>query len=309
MSPTTHHRLAHVIVNAAARVVPPHQRDGWRKEWHGELASLHRLPIAMRRPMRRALGAFADAFWLRQRSVADFVWIDDVRIGLRQLLQHSGFAVSAIGILSLGLAATITMFSVTDQVLLRPLPYPDADRVMGIGRGSAGDRQSASHRDVAFLREQVRTCAPIAAITGGPGLNVLINGRSSYQDDRLVSHQYFEVIGVQPQWGRGFTAEEDAPKPAPVVVLNERFVRRMNLEPAALVGSDIQTNPPATNEAVQSSGRTFTRTIDELPPLEVLSEIAAKVDGVHMEQTLMEEGLRKFADPQKALLALIESKR
>lgn len=77
----------------------------------------------------------------------------------------------------------------------------------------------------------------------------------------------------------------------------------------ALVGSDIQTNPPATNEAVQSSGRTFTRTIDELPPPEVLNEIAAKVDGVHMEQTLMEEGLRKFADPQKALLALIESKR
>jgi transaldolase len=77
----------------------------------------------------------------------------------------------------------------------------------------------------------------------------------------------------------------------------------------ALVGSDIQTNPPATNDAVQSSGRTFRRTIDDMPPPEVLNEIAAKVDGVHMEQTLMEEGLRKFADPQKALLALIETKR
>lgn len=77
----------------------------------------------------------------------------------------------------------------------------------------------------------------------------------------------------------------------------------------ALVGSDIQTNPPATNDAVQASGRTFSRSIDDLPPAEVLSEIAAKVDGVHMEQTLMEEGLRKFADPQKALLALLENKR
>lgn len=76
----------------------------------------------------------------------------------------------------------------------------------------------------------------------------------------------------------------------------------------ALVGSDIQTNPPATNEAVQSSGRTFARTIDQMPPAEVLTEIAAKVDGVHMEQTLMEEGLRKFADPQKNLLKLIASK-
>ena len=77
----------------------------------------------------------------------------------------------------------------------------------------------------------------------------------------------------------------------------------------ALVGSHIQTNPPATTDAVQASGRTFARTIDDMPPAEVLAEIAAKVDGVHMEQTLMEEGLRKFADPQKNLLKLIASKR
>jgi transaldolase len=77
----------------------------------------------------------------------------------------------------------------------------------------------------------------------------------------------------------------------------------------ALVGSDIQTNPPATNEAVEASGRNFRRTIDELPPPEVLAEIDAKVDVQHMEQTLMDEGLRKFADPQKALLALIAEKR
>ena len=77
----------------------------------------------------------------------------------------------------------------------------------------------------------------------------------------------------------------------------------------ALVGSDIQTNPPATTDAVQASGRTFARTIDDMPPAEVLAEIAAKVDGVHMEQTLMEEGLRKFADPQKNLHKLIASKR
>jgi transaldolase len=77
----------------------------------------------------------------------------------------------------------------------------------------------------------------------------------------------------------------------------------------ALVGSDIQTNPPATLEAVETSGRTFRRTVDDMPPPEVLAEIAAKVDAKHLEQTLMDEGLRKFADPQKALLALIAAKR
>jgi transaldolase len=78
---------------------------------------------------------------------------------------------------------------------------------------------------------------------------------------------------------------------------------------AALAGSDIQTNPPATNEAIQNSGITFRRTIDEMPPAEVLAEIDAKVDVQKMEDQLMREGELKFADPQKALLKLISEKR
>lgn len=78
---------------------------------------------------------------------------------------------------------------------------------------------------------------------------------------------------------------------------------------AAFAGSDIETNPPATNDAVEASGQAFTRQIDQLPPKAVLDEIDRLVDVQHMEQTLMDEGLRKFADPQKALLALIAKKR
>lgn len=77
----------------------------------------------------------------------------------------------------------------------------------------------------------------------------------------------------------------------------------------AFAGSDIETNPPATNAAVQASGRTFTRKVDQLPPPEVLKEIDAKVDMQELEETLMREGLAKFADPQKALIKLIAQKR
>jgi transaldolase len=77
----------------------------------------------------------------------------------------------------------------------------------------------------------------------------------------------------------------------------------------AFAGSDIQTNPPATNEAVAKSGRTFTRQVDKLPPQAVLDEIAAKVDIANLEAVLMEEGIKKFADPQKALLKVIAEKR
>ncbi len=78
---------------------------------------------------------------------------------------------------------------------------------------------------------------------------------------------------------------------------------------AAFAGSDIETNPPATNEAVEASGLTFQRDIDKLPPREVLDEIDQKVDIEHLEATLMEEGVHKFTEPQKALLSLIAKKR
>ena len=77
----------------------------------------------------------------------------------------------------------------------------------------------------------------------------------------------------------------------------------------AFAGSDIETNPPATNDAVQKSGRTFTRQVDKLPPAEVLADIDKHIDMQHLETTLMDEGLKKFADPQKALLKLIGEKR
>ena len=78
---------------------------------------------------------------------------------------------------------------------------------------------------------------------------------------------------------------------------------------AAFAGSDIETNPPATNDAVEKSGKTFIRQVDKLPAAEVLREIDEKVDMAALERVLMEEGIKKFADPQKALLKLIENKR
>jgi transaldolase len=77
----------------------------------------------------------------------------------------------------------------------------------------------------------------------------------------------------------------------------------------AFAGSDIQTNPPATKEAVAKSGRTFQRNVDQFPPAEVLAEIDRCLDFDQLEKVLMEEGIQKFADPQYALLKLIAAKR
>ena len=78
---------------------------------------------------------------------------------------------------------------------------------------------------------------------------------------------------------------------------------------AAFAGSDIETNPPATNDAVQAGNATFSRQIDVMPSDSVLGEVDSEVDFEQLENVLMEEGIAKFADPQKSLLALIAEKR
>lgn len=77
----------------------------------------------------------------------------------------------------------------------------------------------------------------------------------------------------------------------------------------AFAGDGILTNPPATNDAVDTSGKTYTRRIDQMPAADTAREIDLEIDMANLERVLMEEGVRKFIDPQKALIALIAEKR
>lgn len=78
---------------------------------------------------------------------------------------------------------------------------------------------------------------------------------------------------------------------------------------AAFAGSGIETNPPATNDAVEKLGKVYARQVDRLPPQAVLDEIDAKVDSAKLEAVLLDEGVEKFAVPFQGLLGLIAEKR
>jgi transaldolase len=77
----------------------------------------------------------------------------------------------------------------------------------------------------------------------------------------------------------------------------------------AFAGDGILTNPAATNDAVEASGKTYTRQVDRMPPAEVISEIDQSVDMAALERVLMDEAIPKFADPQKELVAAIAQQR
>ncbi len=77
----------------------------------------------------------------------------------------------------------------------------------------------------------------------------------------------------------------------------------------ALAGGDIQTNPPATNQAVEKSTKTYTRQIDQMPSPSIVSEIDKKVDMVALERQLMAEGIKKFARAAEGAAGLVAQKR
>ena len=148
-----HHiaRARAALVALASRLVPARLRDEWRREWEGELAAA----ADVRRPHGSCgtrSGSFVDAFWIRQRDVADLQAIDDLRHGLRQWTQQAGFVITAVGILALSMAASVTAFSVVSQILLRPLPYHESrSHRHGVG-ASARDAGPPRRRAGQFSR-------------------------------------------------------------------------------------------------------------------------------------------------------------
>jgi putative ABC transport system permease protein len=227
VSPARANSLAAALIRTAAWLVPAGQREDWRREWTAEFAALQSVAPRYRRPVRRALGAFADAFWLRQRSVADFDWIDDLRIGGRQLTQHSGFALVTIGILSLGLAATVTMFGVTNQILLRPLPYSGADRIVTVWETQtpSDDLLEVTPGNLLEWRERANAFEYLAGVDPY-SLDIAGNPRPEVWFSAKVTEGFFETFGVQPIIGRLFSPDEYQKGRDQVLVIGESFWRR-----------------------------------------------------------------------------------
>ena len=226
------------LVRVASRLVPTRLRDDWRLEWEGELAAAWEDPRAP--IVRHAFGSFIDAFWIRQGEVADLRTIDDLRHGLRQWRQQSSFVITAVGILALSMAASVTAFSVVSQILLRPLPYPDPDRIVTVwerqpatpGRLAVAPGNFVDWRARATSFTQLAGAEPYSFDYTGGDRPVVIK-------TMLVTEGFFDIFGIQPVAGRFFRAEEHTKGNKRVVVLSERWWRsQFNADPA-IVGTTI----------------------------------------------------------------------
>ena len=151
--------------------------------------------------------------------------MSDVRLALRALLKNKGFAVIALLTLALAVGGATTIFSVLNAVVLRPLPFPESERLVIIRDASPPRFPEFSVSPGRFLAWQARTTSfEKMAAYRGTGPNLTGSGDPTRLASTRVTSQFFDVLQVAPLAGRTFTDEEDRTG-AKVIVLSEPFWR------------------------------------------------------------------------------------
>ena len=165
------------------------------------------------------------------------------RFAIRTLLKNPAFALIAVFALALGIGANTAIFTVVDRVLLRPLPYNQADRLVNIERRfKTGTSSSMSIPKYASIREAGSLDALALYDFMGPGMNLSGTGQPEQVRGLHVSEAYFRMLGVTPIMGRTFSPEEDRPGgPRVAVLTNGLWKRRFGSDPA-MVGRAIRIN-------------------------------------------------------------------
>ncbi len=223
---------------------------------HIELATQENIERGMSAQAARhaALRKFGNVTQVKEaaREVWSVVWaeqlLQDIRFAFRQLRKSRGFAVLAILTLALGIGANTAVFSVADAVLLKPLRFADPASLAIVWEklpeyGIA--RNTVSPPNLLDWQEQNRTFNGMAAFVDQP-MNLTGAGRPEQLDVEQVSANFFSVLGVEPELGRGFVEGEDQPGKGNVAMLSYALWKSKFAGDPEIVGKAIQLNGQAT---------------------------------------------------------------
>ena len=197
----------------------------------------------------------------------------DVRYGLRVLWGSPGFTLVAVAVLALGVGATAAIFSVVNAVLLRPLPFDEADRLVFLTeRNTQQDGVSLSWPDFTDWRAQNRVFEKVAAYNRD-SYNLTGGGEPERLLAAQVSADLFHVLRVNAARGRVFADEDDRPGAAPVVVISHGLWQRRFGGDPAIVGRQVTLNGRGyTVVGVMPQGFLFPNRAELWVPLGQLSQ-------------------------------------
>ncbi len=188
----------------------------------------------------------------QQREARGLPWLDvllqDMRFTFRTLGRDRGFTVIAVIILGLGIGANITVFSVVNTILLRPLPFRDPQQLVRIlSKKTTGGESSMTYSTDATEEFQRRnrsfqSVSGYFAFSPPDNLKLMGNGQPTPVTGLMVAENFFQTLGVEPSLGRLFTAEECLHNSRPVVLLSHAFWKRQYSSNPGIVGQAIDLN-------------------------------------------------------------------
>ena len=171
--------------------------------------------------------------------------MQDLRYAFRSLAAKPGFAAVAIITLSLGIGATTAIFSVVQAVLLRPLDYPDADRLVKVVGFDKGERTIGNLSPADFLDfQRDATSFERMGANGWVGLATISGGRDEAERAGWVqvTEGFFPTLRIQPVLGRAISAEDDRPGATRVALISDGFWRRRFGADPSIIGRSISFN-------------------------------------------------------------------
>jgi putative ABC transport system permease protein len=201
--------------------------------------------------------------------------IKDIRYGVRGLLKHPGFTAIVVFTLALGIGASTAIFSVVDSVLLRPLPYRTAERIVAIQEfGREGKRGQVTSANFLDWRAQNTVFEQLAAIKTTTA-NLALSDQAERIDLAQTNANFFDVFAITPQYGRLFIPQDEQAGHEPVVVVSHSLWQRRFGSDPSLVGKPITLN--GTNYSVIGIAPPGFRYPDKtelwLPPLHLVPEL------------------------------------
>jgi predicted permease len=174
--------------------------------------------------------------------------MNDLRFAFRQLLKNPGFTTIAVLILALGIGANVAVFSVVNTILLRPLPFPDAQRLVRIleKNPTSGESSKTYTADATQdFHQQNRSFQSVSgyfAFTPPDNFKLVGNGQPVPATGLLVAEGFFQTLGVEPSLGRLFRSEEFVQHAQPVVLLTNPFWKRQFGSDRSIVERTIHLN-------------------------------------------------------------------
>jgi predicted permease len=199
--------------------------------------------------------------------------LQDIRYALRTLRHKPGFAAVALSTLALGIGATTVMFTVVNGVLLKPLLYPEPERLLTLHgqTDKYGEQWGFSYPDFRDYQRNSHSSAIAAWNYNGGTLSE--PGEAEYVEGRQISSELFTVLGIPLARGRAFLPEEDRPGAPPVAVIGYRLWQsRFGGSPAAINGRLVFDGKPYTVVGIAPANFQLDGEADLFTPLGQVTE-------------------------------------